>query len=108
MRARGMSSLEMSHKGMPSIFSFAISLVVYKSSRGKDSRSPLYPGLVKKRVPPELDFHERRAALRNERGLTWDALADPVEMHISQIRRYEAANHNRQWTGCGNWCELRA
>jgi transcriptional regulator with XRE-family HTH domain len=45
---------------------------------------------VKKRVPPELDFHERLAALRKERGLTQLALAELVEMHISQIRRYES------------------
>lgn len=50
----------------------------------------LYPGLVKKRVPPELDFHERLAALRKERGLIQQALADLVGMHISQIRRYES------------------
>ena len=52
--------------------------------------TPFYPGLVKKRVPPELDFHERLVALRKERGLTQHALAELVEMHISQIRRYES------------------
>jgi transcriptional regulator with XRE-family HTH domain len=52
--------------------------------------TPSYPGLVKKRVPPELDFNERLAALRKERGLTQLALAELVEMHISQIRRYES------------------
>lgn len=50
----------------------------------------LYPGLVKKRVPPELDFHERLVALRKERGLTQQALAQMVDMHISPIRRYES------------------
>ena len=45
---------------------------------------------MKKRVPPELDFHERLVALRKERGLTQQALAELVEMHISQIRRYES------------------
>jgi transcriptional regulator with XRE-family HTH domain len=37
-----------------------------------------------------LDFHERLVALRKERGLTQLALAELVEMHISQIRRYES------------------
>jgi transcriptional regulator with XRE-family HTH domain len=52
--------------------------------------TPPYPGLVKKRVPPELDFHERLVLLRKERGLTQQALAELVAMHISQIRRYES------------------
>jgi len=51
---------------------------------------PFYPGLVKKRVPPEVNFHERLVLLRKERGLTQQALADMVAMHISQIRRYES------------------
>jgi transcriptional regulator with XRE-family HTH domain len=51
--------------------------------------TPFYPGIVKKRVPPELNFHERLASLRKERGLTQQALSGMVEMHISQIRRYE-------------------
>lgn len=54
------------------------------------SATPPYPGLVKKRVPPELDFHERLVLLRKERGLTQQALAELVTMHISQIRRYES------------------
>ena len=54
------------------------------------SAPPFYPGLVKKRVPAELKFHERLIALRKELGLTQQALADLVEMHISQIRRYES------------------
>lgn len=45
---------------------------------------------MKKKIPPELRFHERLATLRKERGLTQQALAEMVEMHISQIRRYEA------------------
>lgn len=51
---------------------------------------PFYPELVKKRVPAELKFYERLIALRKERGLTQQALAGLVEMHISQIRRYES------------------
>jgi transcriptional regulator with XRE-family HTH domain len=53
------------------------------------SAIPLYPGRVKKKVPPELNFHERLAALRKARGFTQRVLAEMVEMHVSQIRRYE-------------------
>jgi transcriptional regulator with XRE-family HTH domain len=49
-----------------------------------------YPGLVKKRVSPEVNFHERLVSLRKERGLTQQALSEMVGMHISQIRRYES------------------
>jgi transcriptional regulator with XRE-family HTH domain len=52
--------------------------------------TPFYPGLVKKRVPPEVNFHERLVLFRKERGLTQQALADMVAMHFSQIRRYES------------------
>ena len=52
--------------------------------------TPFYPGLVKKKIPPELRFHERLVALRKDRGLTQQTLAGMVEMHISQIRRYES------------------
>ncbi len=44
---------------------------------------------MKKKVPPELRFHDRLLTLRKERGLTQQVLAEMVEMHISQIRRYE-------------------
>jgi transcriptional regulator with XRE-family HTH domain len=47
-----------------------------------------YLGGVKKKAPA-LNFPQHVAALRKERGLTQQALADMVEMHISQIRRYE-------------------
>jgi transcriptional regulator with XRE-family HTH domain len=36
-----------------------------------------------------MDFPERLAVLRKERGLTQQALADKVDVHVSQIRRYE-------------------
>ena len=49
-----------------------------------------YSSFVKKKIPPELRFHERLVALRKDRGLTQQALADLVAMHISQIRRYES------------------
>lgn len=37
----------------------------------------------------ELDFPRRLAALRKERSLTQQALADKVGVHVMQIRRYE-------------------
>ena len=52
--------------------------------------APPFPDLVKKQAPAKLKFHGRLIALRKERGLTQQALADLVEMHISQIRRYES------------------
>lgn len=61
-----------------------------RSSEASIPAPPLYPGLVKKRIPPELDFHERWGSLRKARGLTQQALAELVERHISQIRRYES------------------
>jgi len=45
---------------------------------------------VKKSIPPEVKFDARLIALRKERGLTQQAVADMVGMHISQIRRYES------------------
>lgn len=35
-------------------------------------------------------FPERLAALRKERGLTQQALADAAGVHVTQLRRYEA------------------
>lgn len=49
-----------------------------------------YPGGAKKKVPPELNFHERLAAFRKQPSLTRPALAGMVAMHVSQIRRYES------------------
>jgi transcriptional regulator with XRE-family HTH domain len=37
-----------------------------------------------------MDFATRLAAARKERGLTQQALADRVGIHVTQIRRYEA------------------
>jgi transcriptional regulator with XRE-family HTH domain len=37
-----------------------------------------------------MDFPQRLAALRKERALTQQALAEQVGVHVSQIRRYEA------------------
>jgi len=37
----------------------------------------------------EMDFPQRLAALRKAKGLTQQALADIVGVHVMQIRRYE-------------------
>ena len=63
--------------------------------------TPPYPGLVKKRVPPELDFHERLVALRKERGLTQQALAElmrirTIELAAQSARMKESARFTRE------------
>lgn len=37
-----------------------------------------------------MDFPERLCALRKERSLTQQALADKADIHVAQIRRYES------------------
>ncbi len=37
-----------------------------------------------------MDFPQRLASLRNERGMTQGTLAQHVGIHVSQLRRYEA------------------
>lgn len=37
-----------------------------------------------------MDFPDRLAALRKDRGLTQQAVADAVGVHVTQLRRYEA------------------
>lgn len=39
-----------------------------------------------------MDFPERLTTLRKERQLTQQQLADKVEVHISQVRRYESGD----------------
>jgi transcriptional regulator with XRE-family HTH domain len=39
-----------------------------------------------------MEFPERLTTLRKERGLTQQALADQVGVHVLQIRRYEGGN----------------
>lgn len=55
------------------------------------SPPPPYPAFVARTVSRS-DFHERLAALRKERGLTQQALADRVECHVQQLKRYEAGS----------------
>ncbi|WP_339386786.1 helix-turn-helix transcriptional regulator [Vibrio caribbeanicus] len=37
-----------------------------------------------------MEFVKRLTALRKQRGLTQQALADDIEFHVNQIKRYEA------------------
>ena len=39
-----------------------------------------------------MDFATRLTALRKQRGLTQQTLADTVGIHVTQIRRYEAGD----------------
>jgi transcriptional regulator with XRE-family HTH domain len=39
-----------------------------------------------------MDFPQRLAALRKARGLTQQALADLVQLHVTQINRYESGD----------------
>lgn len=39
-----------------------------------------------------MDFPERLASLRRERRMTQQQLADETEVHVSQIKRYEAGS----------------
>ena len=41
-----------------------------------------------------MDFPERLAALRQERHMSQQALADAVGVHVTQMRRYEAGASN--------------
>jgi transcriptional regulator with XRE-family HTH domain len=38
----------------------------------------------------DMDFAHRLAAIRKQRGLTQQSLADQVGIHVTQVRRYEA------------------
>ncbi len=42
--------------------------------------------------PFPMDFSARLIQLRRERNLTQQALADVVDIHVNQIRRYEAGS----------------
>lgn len=43
-------------------------------------------------LPGDMDFAHRLAAIRKQRALTQQALAERVGIHVSQIRRYEAGD----------------
>ena len=50
-----------------------------------------HPALVEKKAYP-LNFPRHLVALRKQRGLTQLALAEMVQMHVSQIRRWECGH----------------
>jgi transcriptional regulator with XRE-family HTH domain len=48
-----------------------------------------YPGIVNNQGASTLDFPQQLAALRKHHGLTQQALAERVGIHVVQLRRYE-------------------
>lgn len=62
-----------------------------KSALANTSAPLLYPTIVP-RSDSSSDFNDRLATLRKERGLTQQALADRVECHVQQLKRYEAGS----------------
>lgn len=51
---------------------------------------PPYLGMVSKQGSPTLDFPQQLAARRKQQGLTQQALAERIGVHVVQLRRYEA------------------
>lgn len=51
----------------------------------------LYPASVP-RTDASAEFAQRLAAFRKERGLTQQQLAERVEVHVQQLKRYEAGS----------------
>jgi transcriptional regulator with XRE-family HTH domain len=49
-----------------------------------------HPGTVLSDLLYAMDFPERLAALRKEKGLTQKALAERVGLHVMQVYRYES------------------
>jgi transcriptional regulator with XRE-family HTH domain len=60
-----------------------------RSPEARAIASPSTLEFAQKWLPGELNLCERLVSLRKDRGLTQQALAELVSMHISQIRRYE-------------------
>jgi transcriptional regulator with XRE-family HTH domain len=52
---------------------------------------PSYPGSVPATVSLK-DFAQRLSALRKQKGLTQQQLADRIESHVQQLKRYEAGS----------------
>ncbi|HSL78389.1 MAG TPA: helix-turn-helix transcriptional regulator [Pseudolabrys sp.] len=44
----------------------------------------------KEKAKTQMDFGERLSALRKEKGLTQQALAELINLHVIQVRRYES------------------
>src|SRR5215467_3915098 len=56
-----------------------------------NTSAPLpYLGYVSKPGPTTVDFPERLAALRKQHSLTQAQLAERIDLHVVQLRRYEA------------------
>ena len=53
--------------------------------------SPSYLGVVPG-TPSLVDFAQRLATLRKEKGLTQQQLADRIQSHVQQLKRYEAGS----------------
>jgi ribosome-binding protein aMBF1 (putative translation factor) len=49
----------------------------------------------KEKAKTQMDFGERLAALRKEKGLTQQALAELINLHVIQVRRYESGPHSQ-------------
>jgi transcriptional regulator with XRE-family HTH domain len=49
-----------------------------------------YLGYVSKKAVPAVDFPQRLAELRKQHSLTQAQLAERIDMHVVQLRRYEA------------------
>lgn len=54
--------------------------------------SSAYLGIVSKQTLAALDFPQQLAALRKQHGLTQQALAERIGVHVVQLRRYEAGS----------------
>ena len=52
---------------------------------------PSYLGVVPG-TPSLVDFAQRLATLRKEKGLTQQQLADRIQSHVQQLKRYEAGS----------------
>jgi ribosome-binding protein aMBF1 (putative translation factor) len=54
-------------------------------------------------LPGDMDFAHRLAATRKQRGLTQQALAERVGIHVSQIRLMRQVTPSPPWTRCATW-----
>ncbi len=51
-----------------------------------------------RRIEPQTDLGQAIRELRDERGLTQEALANQVEMHPTWISRLESGEHDPAWS----------
>lgn len=50
-----------------------------------------------------MSLSARLIALRKEKGLTQQALADTASLHVNQVRRYVAGEASPLWMRSRNW-----